>query len=499
MRAAVMPVLMLVCSCLVPLAAETRPDVPVLRDAKAMLRISDAQWLDHQVAQLAAACGQDPAPARERMSRTLFLCNSTAGIDLQRPALIAWREGRSPMVAIIPVGNRRAFLDSFGAMPPGEPPLVRVGDREGTVIFSQVRPGLREEYRLLVSDNTAYLARSAEECRQLAEHPLARSGDDFALGFSAWGPFTGELPFGVAIELPSVERLHVPDSLQALLTALRGRLAETLPQQIAEWSWRIERDSKAAGGVWSASLQAVPDSPLSEWLRAQSNQAMRVGAALPPEDMLRVVGQFTWQGQGDETGHALVARVKDAAGDGWTPVVDEAWRALWPLADRVGAFALGVQLTPEAAVPTLIVEHPQPDLLAAHSARVLAALSGGAPSQDAALPGWKLPNGTALAIGERQVAAVSAGDASAAGAQATIARIASAAPTDAQPGVLLASLDLTQIVVEEFKDEDRIEPETQLPPVTVRLLARVAHDELQAQCTLPIADAAALLSKVRWK
>ena len=104
--------------------------------------------------------------------RALYLSNGYDGIDLTRPSLIGWRPGPAGLVAVIPIKDRKRFLDGFGVAPGGDAPLVRVGDSEGTVKLTQIHGGQHDEYRLLVTNDTAYLARTPEECRQLSLHPL---------------------------------------------------------------------------------------------------------------------------------------------------------------------------------------------------------------------------------------------------------------------------------------------------------------------------------------
>ncbi len=486
-----------------PLHAESRPDTPVLKDAYAVLRIEDAKWLDRQATQLAASCGQDPAPTRERIARALFCSASFAGVDLQRASLLAWRPGKSGLVAVIPVSNRRAFVDNFGAMPPGEPPLVRVGDREGTVIYSQNRIGGKEEYRLLVSDNTAYLARSSDECRQLASHPLTSSGDDCAVGFTAWGPFATDLPMGVNLEFPAIERLRPSALARSVTDAIVEQARAGLLGQVSSWSWQLR--SAGTGGTFSATLKAVPDSPLAEWMRAQANQGSRVAAALTTADTAFVVsGQLAWQGQCDALGQQLATTLKPAHAAAWTPAIDESWRSCWSMLDRTGAFAWGVDLRGDgSSVSSLVIEQPQAESFTDHAAALQSALGDRTAQSEPALPGFVLrgtetpPRTLALASADRYVIEVESADADASAAAAAVAgRLGGASAPSGPTGVLVATLDLTRIVRDVFKD--RLEPDGTLPMVAISAVVKVGHDQIHLDASLPVTDASQLLNKVGW-
>ena len=176
----------------------------MLADALAVVRINDPRWVEREIVKFAATLGIDPAPMRSELSRLLYRCLSTDGIDLTRPALLAWRTGPAPLIAIIPLANRRLFLDSFGVSLGDDAPLIRIGERDGTVLYSQNTNDGLVEYRLLVSDKAAFLARTTEECRALSEHSVTTVAGDAPLTFSANAAFLASLTSDPAAMLPAI-------------------------------------------------------------------------------------------------------------------------------------------------------------------------------------------------------------------------------------------------------------------------------------------------------
>jgi hypothetical protein len=142
---------------LVSQAAEIRKDTNPLTETLAILKVNDPRLLDRETTQFAAGLGIDPAPMRAGLARLLFRSRTLDGIDLSRPALMAWRKEQPALLAIIPLSNRRNFLESFGASVGDDSPLIRVNERDGTVVYTQNGNDGLIEYRLLVSDRAAYL------------------------------------------------------------------------------------------------------------------------------------------------------------------------------------------------------------------------------------------------------------------------------------------------------------------------------------------------------
>ncbi|MBA3709086.1 MAG: hypothetical protein H0W83_09740 [Planctomycetes bacterium] len=482
-------------------AAESRLDQPVLKEAAAMLRVNDGLWIERQASMLIASAGQDAKSVRETIARALYCSASLEGIDLGRPAVVAWRPGRSALTAVIPVANRRVFVDNFGAMPAGEPPLVRVGDRDGTVVLTQNRNGGRDEYRLLVSDNTAYLARTADECRLLAAKPLPQPVDDAVLSFTAWGPFTDRLPYGIPLDLPLVQRwLPAEGTAAAVILQQAG---SSLVTQLASWSWQIRHAPN--GAQITASLQLLPDSQCAEWLRSQSNQANRLASVVrTPATVAQVSGMFSWQGQCEAFGQSLVPQMKAIAGEHWTLATDAAWHSAWSLFDRTGSFAFARDHAPDGSEGSVAaVEQMQAQILCANIAAIVPVLFDRtvAEAKVGALSGatfasadGKGPVQAVIATERHLIAASGARPPEALAAAGTLAgRTATSVPPAGAVGLMSCWIDLTRWVREEAKE--RLDPDLPLPQVAIDVVMKAGRDEIVVESVLPLSDIAQLLNK----
>ncbi len=338
--------LLLVC---VGLARGAEPAAPAdpLAAALAVLRVNDPRWLDRESTQFATTLGSDPAPLRAWLARLLFRADAFDGIDLTRPALMAWREGRAPLLAVIPLANRRGFLEHFGTTIGDEAPMVRVGERDGTVVYSQNDDQGLSEYRLLISDNTAFLARTVAECRQLAAHALVPSASDAPLSFTASGAFLRSLqPGGIALDgvagwLPA-DLLAYPIDLGQ--KGMATRLWSELATQLETITWEVRSDSDDLIRT-SGRVQALADSPLAAWIANQRNQPNRlVPTVRSPLTWLTVASAIVWQGQAERVGQIAGEVAQAASGARWTPVVDEAWKGIWAIADRSGPWAAALDV-----------------------------------------------------------------------------------------------------------------------------------------------------------
>jgi len=483
------------CACAY-LAGETRPEAPILKDARAILRISDGQSLERELSQVVSACGNDPVSQRTQMAEALYLSSSLDAVDLQRPALIAWRDGPSPLVAIIPVSDRPAFMDGFGVLPFGEAPLVRIGDREGTIVFTQNLADRHDEYRLLITNNTAYLARSAEECATLAEHPLTDSGEEGSLSYSTWGPFPQGLGSGLPVEIPDLG-CALPKGLSGLLALGSKALPGLVSAQLTDWSWQLKVDNNTAD--WTGTAELDPQGSIASWLRGQSSQALTMSPALPDSCVLRATCIPSWTGQWDSIGHGLLDQAKAVVGARWNPTMDEAWGTLFPACDHSAALSLGV--APHATGPAswlVTVDHPNADVLAAQFISVVGQWAGETTGGDATA-GWSLSApGATLAVqhlGRTLLVAGGESDAGALlqGAAGHLDDVGQAGPT----ALAWATYDLRQLVKTLYSD--RIEPEAELPGVQIVGEAKSGHDQILLHANLPIADTISLLNKVNWK
>ncbi len=323
-------------------AAETAP----IADARAWLRINDGRWLDQLITRFSSAAGSDTKPLRSALARQLFLCRSLDGIDLSRPAWLAWRSGNAPLVAVIPVTNRSEFVASFGVAPDGEPPLVRVSDRDGTAVFTQSRASGMWEYRLLISNGVAYLARSVDECRRLAAIPIPFPAPGAPpVAFTASGDFLASqgLPVGIPFAPPnsgtSLFGGFLPDfsSPYALVMA-----------QVDAITWGLQ----AAGGDGlrlNATATAKPGSALQEWLTLQRNQPNRLSPALRGADTaLTFFTQASWQGVMEAYMRSRLPEQKAHAGKRWNDAATESWNTLAALSDRTTGEAFALSLWPDA-------------------------------------------------------------------------------------------------------------------------------------------------------
>jgi hypothetical protein len=486
-------------------AVDARPDTPLLANAIAVLRVGDGLWLDRQVAQFATAAGEDPQAARDRLGSQLYLCNDIAAVDLQRPALRAWRSGADPLVAIIPVADRRAFIERFGITPPGEPPLVRTGDHEGTVVFTRTLLDHTEEYHLLIDEQTAYFAHSVEDCRALAAKPLRLSGDDVALSYTAWGPFTDQIALGIPIELPSPLAI-APPALKAIAELTRTHVLAAITPQVAEWRWQVHE--RPAAALITGTLEAVPDSNFAKWLGTQAKQPFAQGEALPATCLARVDCAPLWQGQCDAFGAGLIADAKAAAGAGWTPSLEEVWHGLWTAGDGLGPLAAGVAL-PAAGSPQWVaaMDSPQPDV----TADQLGAL----------LMGWQQQSPPANAPAHQAVISVAGACAAVASSPHAVV-LAFGATEKAQPLALacttapaqadqaipdaagattgwLACLRIDGTRVLRVVEAEHLDSDAVLPDVALFAWALATPDCLTVNAQVPLGEIDALLSKVSWK
>jgi len=334
-------------------AADIRPGkLPAaLSDALAVLKVNDPRLLDREVTQFASGLGINPEPLRAGMAALLFRSRNLSGIDLTRPALMAWRAQEPSLVAVIPLSDRRTFLENFGAS--GDAPLIRVGERDGTVVYTQNGNDGLLEYRLLVSDRAAYLASTTALCRELAEFPLQAVASDAPLVFTASDGFLNRL--GASTELSPEYRTAV--------AALSPGAASLQRAMRAGWSAFIEQLTSAEVTVrpnaqgtmnFRLTVQSKPDSALAVWVGNQRNQPSRLLPVVRSEQsVFTLAGNVVWQGQAERMGHIFAPVLKEAYAERWTAMVEENWTALWALTDRAGPFAAATDLDFKAGKPVV--------------------------------------------------------------------------------------------------------------------------------------------------
>jgi hypothetical protein len=326
--------------------------------AEAVLRINDARWVEREATRLAAAMGRDPAPLRAAVAGALYHARSLEGIDTARPALVAWRSGTSPMVAVIPLRDRRRFLDDFGVMPAGEAPLVRTGDRDGTTVWSQNHAQGLREYRLLVVNDTAYLGRSLEDCRALAARPLVGGADPtVALTATMTGAFLQDGP--ALIDWPAapweVPRLLWLDTAGPLASAATAISAGT-----KRLSWECRPMGNDGEVRLTARIEALPETPFAQWLAAQRDHASRLSTPLQGERTAAMLwGSLVWQGQAEAYARDSTPAIRAALGPAWIPAVAEAWTTWWALWERSNEAAWALEVT-DPGQRTIITALEQP-------------------------------------------------------------------------------------------------------------------------------------------
>jgi hypothetical protein len=437
--------------CLAALAAAGEAvSTSPLDQAEVILHVRDGRWVDREATRFASAYGGDAAAVRGELARVLYHASSFDGIDLGRPALIARRPGKAPLLAAIPVADRGKFLGAFGAVEHDEPPLVRTGEREGTVIYRQNQPGGEWEYRLLVAGGTAYLARTAEECRQLAVAIGTPVHDPFAppveltlrgdgltaarLPGAAWFAALPPTPLGAA------EFSSVPGLLPGAWAAIAG--------QVAAISLTAQSDAQGRLVV-GARLAAKPDSALAVWIAAQRPGTERLAGQLRrPGTAVLATGRLSFQGQLERWAFDQGEALRVAAGARWTEAADGAFRSLCTLIERSGAFAVALERSGAGAQQQWVVEHPRA-IEVVQSVAVLAGALRGEDPQVIKLDersAFSLARGATICVaGDRHAVRVDDhGTGRSAAAGEVLARLESPGGLDAAPSLLAVWIDVAQ-------------------------------------------------------
>lgn len=384
-----------------------------LDKANVVLQVRDGNWVDREATRFAASFGGDLKLVRGELARALYRSRSFDGIDLTRPAIFAWRPGNSPLIAVIPINNRAKFLDAFGYEEPGEPPLVRTGERDGTVIYTQNHGGALWEYRLLVANNTAYLAQNNDDCKRLA----------LAVGSPVTDPFAApvELTFrGDGLEnirLPGREWLtDLPDLPwdAAEIGAVPGLLSGAWRDLACQMSGMTitARTNTQGDLLLQARVVARGDSSLASWIGQQRPGTERLAGQLrTTATAMLVTGRLTFQGQLERWAFDRADLLKAAARSRWTDAADTAYRSLCTLIERTGACAMSIERSGPGVTQNWVAEHPRAVEVGQAAAEVCSALRG-APAQPVRIgettaftigqPG----SGSIILAGERHVARI---------------------------------------------------------------------------------------------
>ncbi|MDA3960921.1 MAG: hypothetical protein PF961_09040 [Planctomycetota bacterium] len=327
-----------------PLAMSALPPA-IAAEVVAVLRVDDPRWVSEQMNGAVGANGEMAAGARAMMAEALFNLRSMRGIDDSRPAMLAWRSGDAPLVAVVPVADRRQFLDDFGGLRLLKRLLIRTGEQEGTVVYNQVTTSGTWEYRLMMRDNYAYLARTAEECTALADRGLNLDTEAPPLRMEWRGSFLAQqASFG----LDGLNENELSDQAMALAGPLMVAVDEGwrgLLEQVSLLHLEFANGERGSMAV-SAWVTARADTPLATWVSRQSNSGSRLLPLVTrPGDLVTMHGSLRWQGELDRLGRFVANILRESLGrDRFTEQKEADLRSYFSLLDRQGAFALAMGL-----------------------------------------------------------------------------------------------------------------------------------------------------------
>jgi len=343
-------------------AAEALPSAadlaPELRDElRVVVRVNDPAWLAQHTGALAQAIGPFGALVMQAVNEFFYFHSSGAGIDLTRPAVVAWREGDAPLVMMIPVGDRRAFLADFAKVSLiDDRMMLRVDEQQGAFVYSHASlTGGMARYRLLLRNGYACLARSVEECEQLAA-ALPAAGAS-AVHIELDGDQIAEV-FTDHME-ESTDEADVPLGAFPLLTRKLQRLPGAI-QQLARFALRIGPSGSEGDVEIVADAYARPDSTLAAWIARQQNSGSRL---LPlvrrPGDLFTAYGHLRYQGEIEAIGREIVQRLRESETE---LSVEQAQgiRAFTRLDERGGAFAWAMSMDPQTKTTLLRAVFDQP-------------------------------------------------------------------------------------------------------------------------------------------
>ncbi len=315
---------------------------------RASLIINNPEWFVNRLDALASATNTPSEDYFIELAQLLFFSSSIDGVDLQRPARFFWVGDDASLAAVIPLKKRETFLEHFGSVSVGDGTLVRIGERDGTVVYSQNTDDGLLEYRVLVRDHRAYVSRSAYGCRELAhmewrddqieeKPPLILTIDDphFLLNHALDG-FFDNLSF---------------DGQPVANLLLRYRLQEewgTVVDNIQDFTLKVlpnieETDNNAPDSFQVVcTMHGKAESLFAHWIARQQNLASRILSLLPEKDMVfQLHGSIMWQGEITNAGQRLLESIRDRLDsssfpDGW----DDDLLQFFQLSDRQDAFAL---------------------------------------------------------------------------------------------------------------------------------------------------------------
>ena len=322
---------------------------------RAYVKVNNGRWLSEKINAFEGALGTDGQQLRAWFTEGLYLSGSMRGLDLNRPSLLAWRDGNAPLIAIIPIADRRLFLQEFGVARELDTQLIRVGEQDGTLVYSQNTVQGLWEYRLLVGDQNVYLARTAEECKALEQVVLDIPDLDVPLEFMATH--------------------HELDKRFASRLLYWYKWNEYMPRfPLQKWwkpyisNWlagirRIRGKLHLRGEQVTMSVLAEPkaNTELAAWITRQRNESTRLLPIISQStDILQIHGHFVWQGELAALGRPIVRSLPN---DIELASEDEyGIRNFFGLLDRRGPFVLtwGVHNDSGAPYYRRLSEQPRP-------------------------------------------------------------------------------------------------------------------------------------------
>lgn len=311
------------------------PDLPevLLKDAQAVMYMNRPYQLMEHLEAAATEASLSITPLKTSIAQRVYRARQLNGIDLSRPGMLLWRKGRAPLIGIIPIADRDAFLKDFGRVRFGSALMIRVGENQGTTVYKQNTEQGMIEYRLLIRDQTAYLGRSAAECNLLSQIELQEDPDAPMYTFYIDKPFDF-MPrindwFG-----PSVKPMEVE------LKSLFASEYDLLLQQIESCALTIDVDVKKALHV-DFKVKPAKDSTLALWANRQQNQSSRLLPLMKfDKSSFAIYGNVSWSGGIKELGNRVAKIIERYAGDDASlSNVAKALAAWTALLDRRGAFA----------------------------------------------------------------------------------------------------------------------------------------------------------------
>ena len=321
---------------------------------RAYVKINNGRWLSEKINAFEGALG-DGQKLRAWFTEGLFLSGSMRGLDLNRPGLLAWRDGNAPLIAIIPIADRRLFLREFGVARELDTQLIRVGEQDGTLVYSQNTVQGLWEYRLLVGEQNVYLARTAQECEALEQVVLEATDLNVPIEFMATHQ---ELDKRLGSRLLHWYKWnkYVP----------RFPMQKWWKPYVAEWFSGIERvhgKLTANDQFVNVTITAEPkaDTELAAWITRQRNESSRLLPIISQSsDIFQLHGNFVWQGELAALGRPVIRSLPRQPA--LTPDQESGIRTFFGLLDRRGPFVMTWGVHGESGTPYYrrLSEQPRP-------------------------------------------------------------------------------------------------------------------------------------------